>query len=245
MLKRVKIVYSYDGSSFYGSQIQTNSKFPTVMGELKKALRSLNINSTAYASGRTDRGVHALSQVCHLDIPSYFSDLEKLRGNLNHFLKPHIYIKNISDAKPEFHARFSAKKRLYRYIVSNSTYHPLYANYMIFIPQLDIDSLNKSLKEFIGTHDFSFFKKQGSDTSDSIRTIYKAYAYRRHRYIIINFLGNSFLRSQIRMICGFLFDMQKGKIGKEELIKQLNLKEQTNTKLAPPQGLYLSKIYYN
>ncbi len=244
MLKRVKIVYSYDGSSFYGSQIQTNSKFPTVMGEFKRALRSLNINSTAYASGRTDRGVHALNQVCHLDIPCYFSDLKKLRDNLNHFLKPHIYIKNINDTEPKFHARFSAKKRLYRYIVSNSTYHPLYTNYTIFIPQLDIDNLNKNLKEFVGTHDFSFFKKQGSDTSNSIRTIYEAYAYKYHQYTIINFLGNSFLRSQIRMMCGFLFDIQKEKTTKEELIKQLNLKEKVNTTLAPPQGLYLSRIYY-
>jgi len=244
MKRRVKITFSYDGSHFFGSQIQKNSKTVTVMGNFQKALKALGISNIAQASGRTDRDVHALNQVCHLDIPPYFDNLNKLKNTLNHHLMPYIFIKNIELVDMDFHARFSAKKRLYRYIVSHSSYSPTLADYVLFLPKLDLETINKSMKSFEGKHDFSYFKKQGSSTISSTRVIYKAYMYRYKNYSVINFLGNSFLRSQIRMMCSFLFEIDRGKLDITDLEEQLNLKRKIHTSLVPASGLYLSRIYY-
>lgn len=243
MEKRVKIIFSYDGSKFFGSQIQQHNK-QTVMGTLQKAIKTLGIDKIPQSSGRTDRGVHALNQVCHLDIPNYFFNLDKLRKNLNHFIMPYIYIKSISFVSSNFHARFSAKKRLYRYIVSHKLYNPLFADYYSFMPAINLNILNENIKEFEGIHDFSYFKKQGSVTHSDIRIIYKAFAYQKNDYTVINFLGNSFLRSQIRIMCDFLFKIEKGEYKKDDLKQQLNLQNKRQVSLAPPSGLYLSRIYY-
>ena len=244
MKRRVKVTFSYDGALFFGSQIQNKSNTPTVMGFFQTTLNALGIESIAQPSGRTDKSVHAYNQVCHLDIPEHFYDLDRLKKILNHHLKPHIFIKEIKFVESDFHARFSAKKRLYRYIVAHSAYNPMQTNYTVFMPKLDMDILNFGIKEFEGTHNFAYFKKQGSDTSSDTRIIYKAYAYRYRHQTVINFIGNSFLRSQIRLMCGFLFEIEKGKLGIEDLKKQLNLKQQIYTTPAPPQGLYLSRIFY-
>jgi len=243
MEKRVKIIFGYDGSKFFGSQIQRHGE-PTVMGALQKAIKTLGIDKVAQPSGRTDRGVHALNQVCHLDIPSHFFNLDKLRKNLNHFVMPYIYVKDITFVDLNFHARFSAKKRLYRYIVSHKPYNPLFADYCSFMPAMNLNILNENIKEFEGIHDFSYFKKQGSITHSDTRIIYKAFAYQKDNYTIINFLGNSFLRSQIRIMCDFLFKIERGKLKKEELQEQLKLENKLQVSLAPSEGLYLSRIYY-
>ena len=243
MEKRVKIIFSYDGSKFFGSQTQRDNK-QTVMGTLQRAIKALGIEKIALSSGRTDRGVHALNQVCHLDIPNYFFNLGKLRKNLNYFVMPYIYIKNISFVNSNFHARFSAKKRLYRYIVSHKSYNPIFADYYSFMPALNLNILNENIKEFEWIHDFSYFKKQGSITHSDTRIIYKAFAYQKDNYTIINFLGNSFLRSQIRIMCDFLFKIERGKFKKEDLKQQLRLQNRQQISLAPSSGLYLSRIYY-
>ncbi len=244
MQRKVKIVFSYDGTSFFGSQIQKNSTLPTIMGAFQKALKNLGIYEIAQASGRTDRGVHALNQVCHIDIPQHFSNLERLKNNLNRHLKPYIFIKQITFVNQDFHARFSAKKRLYRYIVSHSLYNPMQANYVTFMPKMNINSLNQEIKKFEGTHNFKYFKKEGSDTKNDTRTIYQAFAYRYKNYTIINFLGESFLRSQIRLMCGFMFEIEKGKLESEDLLTQLNLHKKIYTSPAPAGALYLSRIFY-
>jgi len=243
MEKRVKIIFSYDGSKFFGSQIQRYDK-STVMGTLQKALETLGIDRVAQPSGRTDRGVHALNQVCHLDVPSHFFNLYQLRNKLNHFVMPYIYIKKIAFVDCDFHARFSAKKRLYRYIISHKPYNPLFADYYSFMPTLKLDILNENIKEFEGTHDFKYFKKQGSITHTDTRTIFKAFAYQKNQYTIINFVGNSFLRSQIRIMCDFLFKIEKGELRKDDLKQQLKLQDRQQISLAPAEGLYLSRIYY-
>ncbi len=244
MKKKVKIIFSYDGSKFFGSQIQKGSGKPTIMGAFQKALNILGIDKTAIASGRTDKGVHALNQVCHLLIPHYFFNLDKLKKSLNNILMPYIHIKSIYFVNLDFHARFSAKKRLYRYIVSHSTYNPIFADYCSFMAPLDIKILNNSLKEYEGMHNFKYFKKRGSDTVSNMRIIYKAFAYRHKNYTVINFLGNSFLRSQIRLMCDFVFKIEKNVLSKNDLIKQLNTLDKISNSPAPARGLYLSKIFY-
>ena len=214
------------------------------MGTFQKALNCLGIDGTTIASGRTDRGVHALNQVCHLDIPEYLFNLDRLKYILNRHLLPYIFVKKIEFVKSDFHARFSAKKRLYRYIISHSVYNPIQANYVVFMPKLNIEILNNSLEELKGEHNFKYFKKEGSKTHSDIRTIYKAFSFRYKQYTIIDFLGDSFLRSQIRLMCSFLFEIARDKLGIEDLRKQLTLEKKIYLPPAPAQSLYLSRIYY-
>jgi tRNA pseudouridine38-40 synthase len=111
---RVKAVISYDGSHYQGFQKQKSTKM-TVSTAIEEALTSLQIDSPIVGSGRTDAGVHATGQVIHFDLPDFWPDLEKLKLNLNRKLSD-ISFKHISPVANDFHARFSARKRLYRYV---------------------------------------------------------------------------------------------------------------------------------
>ena len=111
---RVKAVISYDGSHYLGFQKQRSTKM-TITSAIEEALISLHIHSPIVGSGRTDAGVHATGQVIHFDLPDFWDDLKKLKRNLNRKLSD-IHFKHISIAVEDFHARFAAKKRLYRYV---------------------------------------------------------------------------------------------------------------------------------
>ncbi len=240
---RVKITLSYDGSRFLGYQIQKHTK-ETVAFYLERAFKSLNIHSKIEASGRTDTGVHALGQVISLDIPSFWKDFDKLRAFLNQRLLPHIYIKKIEKVPKDFHARYSAKRRVYRYIVSEKEPSVFLTPYVTFVKSLDREILKKAIKIFEGTHDFEYFKKSGSDTKNFIRTIYKANLYDYKNFTIFYFEANGFLRSQIRIIINFLLKVSEGKFSIQDLKLQLTKQKLLSLELAPPNGLYLSKIKY-
>ncbi len=240
---RAKITLSYDGSRFLGYQIQKHTD-KTVAFHLEKAFKSLNIRSKMEASGRTDTGVHALGQVISLDIPHYWHDLEKLKTFLNQRLLPHIYIKKIEEVPKEFHARYSAKRRVYRYIVSQKEPNVFLTPYVTFVKPLNKEVLKKAVKLFEGKHDFTYFKKSGSDTKNFIREIYKADIYDYKDFTIFYFEANGFLRSQIRIMINFLLKISEGKFSIGDLKLQLTKKKLLSLELAPPNGLYLSKIKY-
>ncbi len=243
---RVKLILSYDGSAFFGSQIQKDKK--SVNGDIDKALKLLNINSKINASGRTDRAVHALNQVIDFEIPNFWNDLEKLKNSLNYILMPNIYIKKLKKVEESFHSRFLAKKRVYRYVISTKTPNPFEAKYITFINKKDINieiiKIKDAIKIFNGVHNFKYFKKNGSDNKNDTREIYKTNFYKYREYYIFYFEANSFLRSQIRLMVGFLLEISKGNLTKEDLKLQLNCKKNLKIKLAPPDGLYLSRIKY-
>jgi len=242
---KVKITLSYDGSVFNGFQIQNNEqKVVTVAGKLTKTLKRLNINTTLIGSGRTDTGVHATAQVLHCELPKFWSDLSRLKDELNRMVSPSIYIKNIELVDSEFHARFSAKKRLYRYVLYSGEYQPFLSNYALHVKSIDVKKLDLILNNFIGIHDFKYFKKLGSDTSSDTREIFKAGAYKHNNMCIIYFLGNSFLRSQVRMMCHFALEVMHNKLTCKELKEQLNSDIKHSTGVIPSSGLYLAKIYY-
>ena len=240
---RAKLIFEYDGSKFQGYQIQkeiTN----TVSNKLQSALKALNINNIPIASGRTDKGVHALGQVAHLDLPPYWSDLKKLNFSLNKMLYPSINIKKIEKASKNFHARYDAKSRVYRYIISTKKPSVFLMPYITFLDKINEAQIKESIKLFQGKHDFKYFKKCGSDTKNYIREIYKAEFYRYKEFYIFYFEANGFLRSQIRMMVSFLLQISDGKLSKNELKLQLEKKEIFSTSLASPNGLYLTKIKY-
>ncbi|MDD2652961.1 MAG: tRNA pseudouridine(38-40) synthase TruA [Sulfurimonas sp.] len=235
---RCALTIAYNGTHFLGSQSQKESK-NTILGALDAAFKKLGIETKIVASGRTDRGVHATGQVCHIDVPPYWSNLEKLRLSVNKIVGPSILIKKIKSVDETFHARYGAKKRVYRYIIKNGSSNPFEESFVTFLEDVDFALLQEKIKLFCGTFDFRFFMKNGSDVKSTTRTIYRAFVYRHKGYIILTFEANGFLRSQIRLMVGALFALNS-----EQIIEQLECKKRYKIKPAPSNGLYLSKIKY-
>jgi len=239
---RVKAIIAYDGNFFRGFQKQKDTK-NTVTNQIEEALISLNIDSQIRGSGRTDKGVHASNQIIDFTLPHYWRDLNKLKNRLNQKLK-YIQFKHISKVNNNFHSRFSAKKRIYRYIFKTTPLSIFERGYISNYPEFDKKLLKKSLQTFQGEHDFGYFIKTGSITHSNIRTIYKAYYKKYKNYHIIYFEANGFLRSQVRLMIEFAMGVATKKFTLSQQLEQLNLEKKYNTKLAPPNGLYLSRIIY-
>ena len=240
---RIALIIAYNGAYFYGSQVQIDKK-QTVMGVLGGALKKIGIDTKLHFSGRTDRGVHASFQVVHCDLPPFWNNLSKLEHVLKQHLPSSIHIRRIKKVNDDFHARYSAKKRSYRYLISTQTPNPFEADFITFVPHLDIPKIKEALPLFQGEHNFEYFMKTGSQTKNFVRTIFKTRLYTYKNKTILTFEANGFLRSQIRLMVGFLLEISKGNRTKEELLKQLNRDEQFKIKLAPHNGLYLAKINY-
>ena len=235
---RCAFTIAYNGKDFLGSQSQKSSP-NTILGNLERIFLALGINSKIVASGRTDKGVHATGQVCHVDLPHFWSDLDKLKRVLNTMLPSSIVVKSIKEVDADFHARYSAKKRLYRYIIKNSASNPFEADFITFIDKFDFDKVSKNIKLFVGQHDFKNFMKSGSDTKSSIRIIYSASTYRYKDYIVLTFEANGFLRTQIRLMVGALLTLDK-----DEIKEKLECKYNHKVKPASSNGLYLARIKY-
>lgn len=235
---RVSLTLAYNGTRFLGSQTQKSSK-NTVLGQLEHVLQELNINAKVHASGRTDKGVHATGQVCHIDLPPFWDDTIKLKRVLNEMLPKSIHVKQVQHVQNDFHARYSAKKRVYRYIIKEGDSNPFEDDFITFLHKIDFAKVSQNMKLFEGEFDFRYFMKSGSDVKTTVRTIYKAFAYKHKGCIVLNFEANGFLRTQIRLMVGALLQHEAYVI--EEL---LTCSKKHKVKPAPPNGLYLAKIKY-
>lgn len=243
---RVMAVISYDGSKFFGFQAQKESQKhtkPTVLSKLEEVFKTLNIDSKIEGSGRTDKGVHASGQVIAFDIPEYWSDLDKLKNNLNAKLD-YIRFKTIKLSRDDFSPRFEAKKRVYRYIISTGEKTPFLYDFVSFVDSVDEEKIKKAIKLFEGEHDFALFRKSGSDEKSTIRTIYKARFYKYKNFFVFCFEGSAFLRSQIRMMVAALLKVSSGSASAQELKMQIENKKRFSSLLADANGLYLAKVNY-
>ena len=239
---RVKAVIAYDGSAFEGFQRQTRTS-RTVTTALENTLKNLGIKSPVIGSGRTDAGVHATGQVIHFDLPDYWRDLPKLRTHLSGHLDA-ITIKHITPVPDTFHARFDARRRVYRYVLKETPPSVFERRYVAYIPDLDVQKLEEALTLFEGTHDFGSFKKSGSETKDDIRTVYKTRLRKIGKYYAIYLEANGFLRAQVRMMLSAAFGVSYGELALEQLQEQIEMRHKYTTRLAPPEGLYLARIVY-
>ena len=239
---KIKLTISYDGSNFYGSQIQPDQE--TVQLKVEEVLLSLNIDTKLDFSGRTDKGVHAFRQVISCKIPSFWNDLRKLKETLNRQLDSSIYVRQLCEVENDFHARFSAKKREYRYLISKKQLTPFNSKYLSYYSDIDVEKINSAIELFIGVHDFEYFSKKGSDPVSTIREIYDIKFYEYKDIYVLNFQANSYLRSQIRMIVDFIMKISSGQLSLDNLKKQLKCEKLISWTLADASGLYLSKIFY-
>ena len=235
---KVAFTLAYNGTHFLGSQTQRESN-NTILGNVTQVFQALGIKEKIVASGRTDKGVHATGQVCHITLPKYWSDLKKLQRTMNKMLPSSIMVRSIKPVDDTFHARYSAKRRVYRYIIKTCQSNPFEAYFVTFLPTIDMQSVFKNIGLFEGRHDFSGFMKTGSEVSSTERIIYKAFAYKHKGHYVLYFEANGFLRSQIRLMVGALLELNAAQI-EEKLTK---VKEH-KVRPAPPNGLYLAKIKY-
>ncbi len=241
---KIKAVLAYDGSRFNGFQIQ-NSGVDTVGNRIQNALERLGIDPHFNGSGRTDRGVHARGQVIDFEVPPYWSELPKLHTMLNRHLPEAIRIRQLCVVDSDFHARYSAKRRRYAYVVSLQTPTPFGAPYLYYYDKgVDLALLNRASDSFLGERDFAAFMKSGSDTQSSVRTIYHAkwYSIGQKRIFIVE--ADGFLRSQIRMMVASLLAVNEGYLTLEALEEQIALRTVSIRRLAPANGLYLTHITY-
>lgn len=239
----VKLTLAYDGSKFEGSAIQP--KVTTVQGTLAKALKVLGCDEKTVFSGRTDKDVHSTNQVVSFQIPPFWEDLEKLKSTLQKLVGDFIKIKKLEIVADDFHARFSAKKREYRYVISLKETNPFTHSYLYHHKNINLEILQKASKILVGRYDFLYFSKSGSEPKSTVREIYDVKIYQYKDFVVFKFCANSYLRSQIRLMVGFLLKISDGVLSLEDLKKQLNREACISKTLAPPNGLYLSRIRYN
>ena len=224
-MRNIKLTIEYDGKKFNGWQKQPTK--PNIQGEIENAILELTGEKVElYASGRTDAGVHALAQIANFKIESNI-DLEKIPIALNSKLKKSIVIKNAEEVEENFHARYNAKGKTYRYIINNSkTGSAIYRDLEYHMPvKLDVEKMKEALKYFEGEHDFKGFKSSGTSSKSSVRTITKAELIQKDERIIIELTGNGFLYNMVRIIAGTIVDVGLGKIDAKDIPEIILSKE--------------------
>ena len=238
---RYKVIVSYDGTNYIGFQSQANQK--GIQDTIEKAFRLMTQKTIKIVSaGRTDKGVHALGQVFHFD-STLNIDLESWY-RVNDRLPLDIRILKIIRVKDDFHARHSAKSKIYKYVIAKKPSTPFSKNYEVYVPNLNVELMKNALPQLIGTHDFKGFC-QHVKGKPTIKTIYSATFKETSKHYIFTFHGNSFLKYMVRSIMGTL--IQIGLKRKEPMIIQKILDTQKRSlagKTAEPRGLFLVKIFY-
>ena len=237
-----KFTIVYDGTLYQGSQSQANGL--SVEDRVQKAFKSININTKIFLSGRTDRDVHATGQVFNCVLPLYWHDLEKLKDIMNIHLPSSISIKKIVKVGDDFHSRFHARKRVYRYLVSKKEVSVFSLKYISHYKEFDEELISQAIKSFIGVHDFEYFHKTGSDKENTVREVYEAKFYKYKDIYVFKFTANSYLRSQIRLMVGSLLKVGEKKLSIEDLNAQLKKEKRVFKLPASPYGLYLAKVFY-
>ena len=245
---RYKLIIAYDGTHYSGWQVQKGqtSIQALIQAALQTALRHpLDLTG----SGRTDAGVHALGQTAHFDTEEFF-EKDLLRASLNALLPPDIRIKDIVPVAPDFHARYSAKSKIYYYHLHlDRVLDPFQRLYRYqFRAKLDLDLLKKAALLFLGTHDFtSFANEKASKTvsRDPIRTITRLDVIEEKGGIRLEFEGDGFLYKMVRNITGTLLDIATKKISLDAIPKIFEAKDRRAAgSAAPPQGLFLVEVLY-
>ena len=246
-MHRYQILIEYIGTYYVGWQIQKkgNSIQKTVQLALLKLLGQKII---LHGSGRTDAGVHALEQSAHFDVKNKIQDIDKIIKSLNFFLnKKMISIINIKKKKINFHARHSAKERIYIYLIQNR-YSPSTLNKdreWYIRKKLDLNLIKKGSKKLIGMHDFSTFRSSNCNAKNPVRTINEIVIIKSKNRIKLKFKSKSFLKNQVRSMVGCLKYLGEKKWNLKKFENIIKMKDRK--KVAPPApacGLYLEKIIY-
>lgn len=235
------ITMSYDGSKFLGFQREKSG--PSVQDVIEKALTKIDKeNVFINGAGRTDRGVHALGQTASFEL-KHAIEPERVKNALNSLVGPYICIKDCKEVPIDFHARFSVKRKKYTYKINLGAYNPIMADYVYQCPyKLDLHTMKKCSKLFLGVHDFRNFVSGDRKNYDAI--IYSIKFKKIGSILEISFVGKSFYRYMVRNIVGALIEVGRGKEGIKTVNEMLALSIKKTLYTAPSCGLYLDFIEY-
>jgi tRNA pseudouridine38-40 synthase len=244
---RLKLIVAYDGGSFAGWQSQSHGN--TIQDHLELALSQVAKSAVRVnGAGRTDAGVHALAQCAHVDLPERRLRPEQWTAALNALLPPQIRVLKCQYVTDRFHARYSAKGKIYRYrIWSGAVLPPLEVGRAWHVAaSLDHEILRSSANVFLGTHDFSgFAANRGKPERDTVRTIRSVRVRRSGALLAIEFDGSGFLYKMVRLMVGSLVRCGLGKMDAKTISQWLRFPRVPRSRFsAPPEGLYLVRVRY-
>ena len=245
-MPRYKLIVEYDGRPFAGWQIQADQL--TVQGLLTAAVEALSGDKTlVQGAGRTDAGVHARAQVAHADLTKEW-DTDTIRDGLNAHLRPHpIAILAAERAADDFNARTSAIRRHYLYrIINRRADLTLEAGRAWRVPRpLDAAAMHKAAQRLIGKHDFTTFRSTECQAKSPVKTMDILKVERSDEDVYVIAVARSFLHNQVRSMVGSLVPVGEGKWSPDDLAKALEARDRAACgPVAPPDGLYLSKVEY-
>ena len=244
---RYQLLIEYVGTNFRGWQIQ--KKGSTIQGLIQRKLsKLLKEKITLNGSGRTDTGVHAIEQSAHFDCKNEIIDLTKFLKSINYFLNDNgVAITKIKKKSNQFHSRFSAKQRIYKYIIFNQISAPVIEKqrgWHVRKP-LDLELIKQGAKILLGTNDYSTFRSSSCHAKSSIRTIKSIKIKSIKNKIEIEFKSQSFLQQQVRSMVGCLKYLGEKKWDIKTFDKIFKSKKRVLcAPPAPPQGLYLLRVVY-
>jgi tRNA pseudouridine38-40 synthase len=259
MSRRLKLIVAYDGAPFAGWQSQSHRK--TVQDHLERAFERVTGRAVrVHGAGRTDAGVHALAQCAHVDVSKFWPS-DRWTKALNSLLPSTIRVLRCRYVSKDFHARLSAKGKIYRYTIWTAPILPPFEHRRVWhiARPLDLKILKSAAKHFLGTHDFATFAanrgKSGrrGDTDSprsepepsTIRTINSVRVRQKGPCVTIEFDGNGFLYKMVRLMVGAVVKCALGKMRIEEITSRLHFSKLASARFAAPaEGLYLVRVRY-
>ena len=249
-MPRYRAIISYDGTNFFGWQVQPGKR--TVQYEMEKVVNQMAKNPAEHirvqGSGRTDTGVHALGQVVHFDLP-FDIEAESVRKALSSMLPFDIGISKVERVSTTFHAQYSAHTKTYRYRLSVMEFRdPFKRNYTgHWYRRLDYDKMALAITDYLGEHDWLSFAAAGFQAKTTVRTVTRAVIedHRDEGEIVFEFTGTGFLYNQIRIMVGVLLEIGMGTRPVDDIPRLLAAKDRQQARLtAPASGLYLKSVDY-
>lgn len=248
-IQTLLLTIAYDGTEFSGWQIQPSAR--TVQGVLEEALSKVCGKPVAVeGTSRTDAGVHAFGQ-CVTIRGDFGIPLDKMKMVVNRILPGDVKIRELQTVSEDFHARFSSVGKTYRYRIRNCAEKDVFLRNFFYTVErpLDFDKMKEAAAYLVGSHDFKAFMAMGSTPQEStVRTIYACDVIPEKEPfgVSIYVKGNGFLYNMVRIIAGTLISVGHGKIKPEEMPMIIESRERKNSgPTAPPQGLYLMKVFFD
>ena len=244
-MRRIRTIISYDGTDYVGWQTQNNGI--AVQEKVEQAIFEITGEHVSLqGSGRTDSGVHARAQVAHFDTGVRMA-ADKFAIALNTRLPADIRVLYSEEADTDFHARFSAKEKQYRYFVQTGPHADVFARkYALhaYMP-LDLRVMNEAADLVVGTHDFSAFMSTGREVENAVRTVSLSHWEQQGKFLIYRVQGNGFLYNMVRILVGTMLGMGSGRIPQDSMAKALDsLSRKDAGPTAPPHGLVLWRVKY-